>query len=168
LRRWKAQLEAQQKAPPAPDFFSEPDQRLAYERQQFERALVATKLQQSKFLAERDFGADAVKEAYAYFDANPQYSHQLLDHPSPFHAAVEFYRRQKVAEEIGADPEAWKQKQLATLKEQLKAELLAEMQTQSPVRPAMNRPPPTLASAPAARVATSSPKGDPLDAIFGG
>lgn len=165
LRQWRTQIEAQQKAKPAPDFFADPDQRLAYERQQFQAQFTAMKLQQSRFLAEREFGAETVNEAYAYFDRNPHLSHQFLDHASPFHAAVEFYKRQKVAEEIGADPEAWKAQQMATLKEQLRAELMAELQGTVQPKP---RIPGSLASAPAAgKAGEPMTRGSAFDAAFG-
>lgn len=166
LRKFRQQIEAHRHQQPAPDFFQDPDQRLAYERQQFQTQFTAMKLQQSRFLAEREFGADVVNEAYAYFDEHPQLSHQLLNHPSPFHAAVEFYKKQKVAEEIGADPEAWKAKQVETLREQLRQELMAEMQTAQP----QSRPiPGSLASAPAAgKAGEPRARGSAFDAAFGG
>lgn len=165
LRQWRAKMEAQEKAQPAPDFFTDPDQRLAYERQQFQAQFTAMKLQQSRFLAEREFGAEVVNEAYAYFDRNPHLSHQFLDHASPFHAAVEFYKRQKVAEEIGADPEAWKASQMATIKEQLRAEIMAELQGTVQPKP---RIPGSLASAPAAgKAGEPMARGSAFDAAFG-
>lgn len=165
LRQWRAQIEAQQKAKPAPDFFTDPDQRLAYERQQFQAQFTAMKLQQSRFLAERDFGAETVNQAYAYFDQNPHLSHQFLDHPSPFHAAVEFYKRQKAVEEIGADPDAWKAKQMETIKEQLRAEIMAELGGTVQPKP---RIPGSLASAPAAgKAGEPRPRGSAFDAAFG-
>lgn len=165
LRQWRAQIEAKQKAQPAPDFFTDPDQRLAYERNQFQAQFTALKLQQSRFLAERDFGAEEVKAAYAYFDQHPHLSQQLLEHPSPFHAAVEFYKRQRVAEEIGADPEAWKASQMEAIKEQLRAEIMAELGGTAQPKP---RLPGSLASAPAAgKAGEPRARGSAFDAAFG-
>lgn len=166
LRQWRKQIEAQQNAKPAPDFFADPDQRLAYERNQFQAQFTAMKLQQSRFLAERDFGADEVNAAYAYFDQNPHLSHQFLDHPSPFHAAVEFYKRQRAVEEIGSDPDAWKAKQMDTIKEQLRAEIMAELHGTPSPKP---RIPGSLASAPAAgKAGEPRARGSAFDAAFGG
>jgi hypothetical protein len=157
LRRWKAEQEAKQKAPP-PDFYAEPDQRLAYERQQFQQSLLGMKLEQSRFLAERDLGAEVVQEAYAYFDKHPELSHQFLTHPSPFHAAVTFYKRQKIADEVGNDPDAWMSKKEAELRAKIEAEVRDKIAAEAP---AARRPPVSLASAPAAGRATE-PVGDPL------
>jgi hypothetical protein len=168
-RQWRANFEAQQRQAQqqAPDFFEDPDQRLQYERQSLNASVMRLKLEQSRFLAEREFGADLVKETYAFFDQNPALSHQFVSHPSPFHAAVEFYKRQKVAEEIGADPEAWRQREREKLLEQLRAEAMAEVQTTAQVQP-KPKIPGSLATAPAAgRAGEPRARGTAFDAAFG-
>lgn len=166
--KWRKDMEERQRSAQAevPDFYNDPDARLNHERQAFQQALIGSKLQQSRFLAERDFGKETVEAAYAYFDQNPQLSHQLLSHPSPFHAAVEFHKRQQAADEIGADPEAWKTKQIEQMREQIKQELLSEMQSPAQPKP---RPPGSLASAPASgRSGEPVARGSAFDAAFDG
>ena len=130
------QRAAQQQQPqqPQPDFYDNPDEAVR-------QMIVNETLKQSKFLAERDFDKDIVAETVAYFDQNPHLSQQFLNEPSPYHAAVEFYQRQKVADEIGSDPDAYKAK--------LREELLAELQAQQPA-PKPQAPPPSMARAPSA------------------
>jgi hypothetical protein len=164
LRAWRQQQEAAQRAQQqrAPDPRQDPDGALAYERAMFQAQLTNTRLQTSRFLAEKDFGADVVKEAFEFFDKNPALSHQFVDHPSPFHAAVEFWKRQKVAEEVGADPVAYR----ARLEAEIREKLMAEMQAQ----PAQPKPrlPGSLAAAPAAGGAGEPvSKGSSFDAAFG-
>lgn len=163
LREWRQQQEAAQRAQQqrAPDPRQDPDGALAYERAVFQAQLTNTRLQTSRFLAEKDFGADVVAEAFAFFDKNPALSHQFVDHPSPFHAAVEFYKRQKVAEEVGADPAAYR----AKLEAEIREKLMAEMQAQ-PVQP-KPRLPGSLAAAPAAGAGEPTAKGSAFDAAFG-
>ena len=153
LRQWRQQQEAKQ---PKPDFFDNPEAALSQVQQATQQQIIASKLQQSKFFAEREYGADLVQEAYAYFDQHPQQSHALLNEPSPFHAAVEYYKRQKAMQEIGADPEAYKAK--------LRAELEAELASKAPQKPAA--PPRSLASAPSAGGETQPP-GSAFDQLFG-
>lgn len=156
-RQFRRQLEAQRRQ----EAMQDPEQRIQLEREQFHRALLANKLQQSRFLAEREYGAEEVKAAYAFFDQHPQLSHQLMSHPSPYHAAVDFYRRQKIADEVGSDPEAWRARE----REKLRAELLAEMPQTQP----QQRLPGSLAAAPAAgRASEPRPRGSAFDAAFGG
>lgn len=157
-RQWRRQMEARQREAAMQD----PEQRQHYERQQIQGMILENRLSQSRFLAEREFGKDEVAAAYAYFDQHPQLSQQLLSHPSPFHAAVEFVRRQKIADEVGSDPEAWRTKE----RERLRAELMAEMQ---PVAQHQQRLPGSLAAAPAAgRAGEPRPRGSAFDAAFGG
>lgn len=163
LRAWRQQQEAALRAQKqsAPDPRQDPYGALAYERALFQAQLTNTRLQTSRFLAEKDFGADVVQEAFEFFDRNPALSHQFVDHPSPFHAAVEFYRRQKVADEVGADPAAYR----AKLEAEIREKLLAEMQQSAPPKP---RLPGSLAAAPAAGGAGNpSSKGSAFDAAFG-
>lgn len=165
LRDVEAKIRAQEaKAQPAPDFATDPAAALEYQRQVFQQQLYNTRLNTSRFMAEKDFGADVVKEAFEFFDKNPALSHQFVDHPSPFHAAVEFYKRQRVADEIGADPEAYRTR----LEAEIRAKLLAEMQPAAPVQP-KPRIPGSLAAAPAAGTQGElASKGSSFDAAFGG
>lgn len=148
IARLEQQMRASQEPQKRPDFFENPDAAM-------QQQMTSMKLQQSKFLAEREFGADVVAEAYAYYDQNPQESAALLEHPSPFHAAVEAYKRQKFLSEVGSDPEAWKAAQLEELKQQIAS--------QQPVQP--KAPPPTMAKTPnAGGVAVAS--GSAFDEVF--
>lgn len=133
-----------------PDYYGNPEAAI-------QQHIAAVKLQQSKFLAERDFGADTVAEAYAYFDNHPQESQQLLNHPSPFHAAVEVYKQKQLLQEIGSDPDAWKAKQL----EELKTQILAEQP--EPSKP--TAPPPSMAKSPRAGGEGRAP-GNNFDELF--
>lgn len=165
LRAWRQQQEAAQRAAQAqaPDPRQDPDGALAYQQAAFQAQLYNAKISQSRFLAEQQFGAELVKEAFAFFDQNPALSHQFVDHPSPFHAAVEFYKRQKVADEVGADPAAYRSRLEAEIREKLMAELQA-------VQPAQPKPrlPGSLAAAPAAGgVGEPISKGSAFDTAFG-
>lgn len=152
LAELEARLRQSEQPREQPDYYGNPEQAITQQ-------LTSVKLQQSKFLAEREFGADLVAEAYAYFDQNPQESQQLLNHPSPFHAAVEVYKQKQLLQEIGSDPDAWKAKQL----EELKAQLLAEQP--APSKP--TAPPPSMARAPRAGGEGRAP-GNAFDEVFSG
>ena len=150
LAELEAKLRQSEQPREQPDYYGNPEAAI-------HQSVTTVKLQQSKFLAEREFGADLVAEAYAYFDQHPQESQQLLNHPSPFHAAVEVYKQKQLLQEIGSDPDAWKAKQL----EELKAQLLAEQP--APSRP--TAPPPSMARAPRAGGEGRAP-GNTFDEVF--
>lgn len=155
LRRWRQQFEAEA-SQKKPDFYDNPEAALQQVQHQTQHMLVAEKLRQSRFFAEREYGQELVNEAYAYFDQHPEQSHALLNEPSPFHAAVEHYKRQKAIAEIGTDPEAYKAK--------IRAELEAELAKRAPPKPAA--PPRSLASAPSAG-GEAQPSGSAFDELFG-
>ena len=155
MRRWRQQVEGQQRQP---SFRDNPEAVLSQMQQQQEQRLVAEKLKQSRFMAEREFGKDTVDEAYKYFDEHPQESQALLNEPSPFHAAVEHYKRQKLLQEVGSDPEAWREKE----RERLKKELMSESAQKKP-----DAPPRSLASAPGSGGRDSQSPGSAFDEEFG-
>lgn len=107
---------------PAPDVFQDPEGYSQHMRHQVEAATRSTKLEMSRFMAEREFGADKVEAMMEHFNAHPEQTQTFLNKPSPFHAAMEQYNAQMVAQQIGSDPEAYKQS--------LKAELMAEIQAE--------------------------------------
>ncbi len=159
LRSRLEAMEAQRTAPKPIDLIEDPEGRLAHERMTLEQRIAAaeqgTTLRISRFLAEREYGADDVKAAHAFFDANPELSQRLLNHPSPYHAAVEEYRRHKLAQEIGTDPAAYR----ARLEAETKAKLMADQTFLAEIAAKLNAPSPatrpavipgSLASAPAA------------------
>lgn len=156
LQRRLDAYEREKNKEPAPDFFEDPAAAAQYQQNTILQQVNAQKAQQSKFFAEREFGAEKVAEATAYFSQSPelmQISHQLMNEPSPFHAAVEFMERQKAVQEIGPDPEAYKEK----LREEIRQEMLGQAQTRQ--TPSTKAPPPSMAKAP------SAGKGDGINTV---
>lgn len=166
LRQWRRQQEEQQRKAQEkrPDIYEDPDGFIRHTEQAFQQQLLNSKLENSRFFATREYGEELVNEAMAYFDQNPQQSWQFLQQPSPFHAAVEFYRKQKALQEIGDDPEKWRKSQEELLREQIRQELMAE--AGQPQQPAQKKPPVSLASQPAAGRGEPNAKGSGFDAAF--
>ncbi len=88
-------------------------------------ARMETKMEMSRFLAEREFGKEAVQQAVDYFNDHPG-SERFLNEASPFHAAVEFVKQQQVAAEIGNDPAAYEAKVEARVRAKIEAEMAAK------------------------------------------
>lgn len=146
------QIAAQQAQQRLPDPVEDAQAYTAYVQGEFQRQLVANKLQQSEFLARDKFGDALVDEALAFFDENPRDSHRFVDAPSPFHAAIKWYQEQKAVQERAAPDYEEK------LRAKLRAELEAEMRAGAS-SPAIPR---SLASAPAAGRSAPPVGGDPL------
>ncbi|MDQ7262698.1 hypothetical protein NM680_12940 [Paracoccus sp. PS-1] len=158
MQQWRAQQEAQARQAQL-QAIEDPDERIQAVQQEAVHAVISTRLQMSKLAAERQYGADFVQEVTDFFN-DPQHapmSHQFLRTADPFGAAVEYYNAAKALREIGPDPKAYEQK----LREQIKAEVMAEL---SPTKP--KTPPRSMASAPAAG-GDSNPIGSGFDALFG-
>lgn len=141
LQQQLAQLQAAQQPKEAPDFFEDPQRAAQHYIAPLQQQLQAQKLEMSKFHASQAFGEDVVAEAMTFFDQNPALSHQFIEHPSPFHAAVEFYKKQKVLADMGSDPEAY-------INQQVEARMQAKMQEQATRPAAPKAPPPSMAKAP--------------------
>jgi hypothetical protein len=149
------QIEARQRQPAAPDLLESPEDWAAYNAQTIQQQQYAQKLSQSRFFAEREYGKETVDEAYAFFDQNPHLTQQFADHPSPFHAAVDFYKKQKFLTDVGDDPEAYINRMV---EERLK--------TAAPVEQSKPKAPPaSLSRAPSAGKETITP-GNGFDALF--
>jgi hypothetical protein len=125
--------------------------------QTFEQRMQMTALRQSQFFATREFGEELVGEAMSFFDNQPRaVSEQFLREPSPFHAAVEWFKQQKAADERASpDFEASLRKRIeAELREKLAAEFQPEPSTRPNVPRSLaeasgsGRPPPTAGGDP--------------------
>lgn len=142
LRRKVAEYEARarQQAEPRPDFFADPEAALTAAARAAQAAALNTKLEMSRFQAEKDYSRDEVQAAYEFFDRNPHLSGALLNHPSPFHKAVEEYRIHSQVEKLRTDPNAYE----AEIEARLREKILAELATQ----PKPTAPPPSITASP--------------------
>jgi hypothetical protein len=161
MKRQLALIQQQKEQPAPPDFYEKPDERLAYETNRFKAELHNMKITQSRFLAEKDHGKELVDEAFGFFDQpqNRFLTAQFADHPSPYHAAVEFYKKQKFLNEVN-DPDQWRNAE----RERIRQELMAEIS--QPSRP--KAPPPSLGKAPAVGGTDTIAPGNTFDGMFPG
>lgn len=116
------QQQQQRPKEPAPDIYENPEGYRQHIETQYEARLTQMKLEQSEFLASRDYGAELVGEVKQWAarldDARAQH---LLAQASPFHAAVEAFRQEKAAAQL---------KEHDYDLEKLKAKWLADLQAQ--------------------------------------
>jgi hypothetical protein len=128
LEQIRKSQQPKQEAPKIPDVFEDQEGYTKTVLGSVEQRMMAQTLQTSRFFAEREFGQDEVKEAASLFD-DPRHRaaySEVMQSPSPFHAAVEYLRQQKAAAEIGPDPMAYKQKLEAEIRQKIEAELAAK------------------------------------------
>lgn len=123
------QLAAQMPRPEpvkAPDVLEDPEAFQNFVEQRAQASSMQQKLQMSRFFAAKEFGEEAVEEVVEYFNHHPQLSHQFLNEPSPFHAAKAYVDAQKTRQEIGDNPQAFKERMKAEIRKELEAEMAAK------------------------------------------
>jgi hypothetical protein len=161
-RRKRQEMErsfTQQREPQkAPDVFEDPAGYQRHMESNFTRSMMQQKLETSRFLAEREFGADVVQEAFEYFNEHPEQSQALLKSPSPFHEAVSIYQQQKVAREVGNDPKAYREK--------LRAEILAELEAEKTAKQIKSAPSMANETSIGGRTPPAPPSFTALDSIL--
>lgn len=152
-----------QPAPKVPDIYAEPEAYQGYIQQQLSMVQANTIAEMSERFARTQHGEDVVNEAF-----ETAKSQGLIDRfrgsRDPWGDLVKWHKTQKVAAEIGDDPEQWRAKE----REKLKREIQAELTAQS-VRPTA-RPSPSLAGQPNLGTRGGPEWGGPtpLDDILGG
>ena len=117
--------------PEAPDFWNDPDGYLKGALTPVQQQIAEQREMMSQLMAEEKFGVDTVKAALtdleSYMRSNPAAKadyQAIMQNRHPYGALVEWHKRHQTQAEIGADPEAYQ----AKLREDLKAEVLAELQ----------------------------------------
>lgn len=130
LRQELRQLrEASQPRPapqPMPDVFEDPTGYSERMQAEVRNATTASKMEMSRFMAEREFGKETVDSMVEHFNSHPEQTQAFLKAPSPFHAAMEHFNSQRVAQEIGSDPVAYRAKIEAEVRQKLEAEMVAK------------------------------------------
>lgn len=164
LRRQLAsqQQQARPQEPP-PDIWENPEGRLSHLDQSVDQRLLASKVQQSRFFAEREFGEQLVTEAQAWADAlSSAHRQTFLDHPSPFHAAIEAYRHHKAASTL--QPYGYDIDKLVA--ERVQAEL-AKVQPAAAQPPQAQLPPKVAGAGGSLGKEPQQSEGDVFRAVFG-
>lgn len=135
----QAQIAQQQLAQRMPDPVRQPDEYRSFEMQRLQQEVTNKHLWNSQRLAEKQYSAEEVEEAQEVFKQSaaqmPQLWDQLYAQEHPYGWLMEQMRQYKLLQEIGGDPNAYKEK--------LKAELRKELENQQKTQP--NAPPQSLA-----------------------
>jgi hypothetical protein len=147
---------------PAPDFYDDPQGAVQHQITPIQQQLNAQKLQTSRFLAVEKFGEELVQQAHAYFDQHPEQSQALMNHPSPYHAAVAEYQKAQIAQEVGSDPVAYRDK----IKAEVAAEIRKELEAKQTAAAVANAPSLAGQTSIGGRAA-QAPTMTPLDDILG-
>lgn len=125
-------LQKEQPKPEMPDPTLEPEQFAAYMRSEFR----AEQLQDYEEAARDKYGSQAVDDAIARAKSAGRID-ALLQQRNPYRALMEEDRKAQMQQLIGDDPEAFRR----NMREELRKELMAEMQAQNAKREGAAAPP---------------------------
>lgn len=97
-----------------------------------------TTLTLSERFAKQQHGADAFEDCRAWLSTKPDIEQWAIRQPDPWGAAFTQFQRERVVEEVGDDPAAYRKR----LEDQIRAEILAEQQRDpAPANPQMRAQP---------------------------
>lgn len=99
-----------------------PSQENLSPQEAFERQQMVFNVSISERFARREHGA-LFEEAKVWLETRPDIEAWAVRQPDPWESAISLYRREKMAEEIGDNPEEWREKERARLREELMAEM---------------------------------------------
>lgn len=164
-KRKLAEYEAA-KVHPVPDPAEDPRAFAAYQQQQVQQVLWNERLNMSEAIARQTNGdavVDEAREAFAQaVKTSPALYADMQRQPNPYAFVVQWHQRQKLIDEIGNDPAAYRTRMM----EQLRAEMAAQAPTAgAPTTPKPNLPP-SMASAPSAGGADLTSKGGLFDQVI--
>ncbi len=125
-----AQQGAQQQEQPAPSWWDSPEDAARALQAQVQMQVFESRVALSeRMMREKHQDYDEVATLFAKrCHSDPQITHQLMQHPFPAEYAYQLGQKIRLMDEIGQDPSAYREK----LREDLRAELLAEMGHQTP------------------------------------
>ena len=118
----------QSQSQPAPDPYEDPQGYQVAVQQTVQQALFAQRLEFSEMRARDKFGDDTWEETNDWLRNRPDVAQWAASQRDPCGAAVQLYQREKLAAEIGDNPDQWREKE----RERLRQEILAEVQQTAP------------------------------------
>jgi len=147
-------LRAQRRQQPAEQYDEDPQG--AYIRQA-ENAQLNARLDTSELLARDRHGDEAVDELLEFLGTRPDLARWAVSQRNPYGAAMQAYKKEQLAAEIGDDPAAYRAKLEAELKERIRAEVEAQY-APNPLATAGQQSTPPRIPVPASQQASAKPK----------
>lgn len=140
----------QQRQPPSlPDPLEDPgayaEAMQGHFRSELQMFQLQTTLSISERFARQQHGGEAFEECRAWLSTKPDIEAWAIQQPDPWTAAFTQYNREKLSEEIGDDPNAWREAERARIRAEILAEQAGNPQPPS-AAPNMRPPPPVPAT----------------------
>lgn len=140
----------------APDPLESPDQFSGYIEQRLETQRLVDRLERSEERLSDKLGDAVVDEVREWLTTRPDLEQWAMGQRDPWKAAHQQFTKEKLASEIGEDPNAWREAERTRIRQELEAEMGRDPQPAPAARPAMNpraAPPP-----PSSTVRSAAPR----------
>jgi hypothetical protein len=162
LERENAELRGARQQQPqtrAPDPLESPDQFAGYIDQRLETQRLVDRLERSEERLSDKLGDAVVDEVREWLTTRPDLEQWAMGQRDPWKAAHQQFTKEKLAAEIGDDPNTWREQERERLRQEILAEQARDTRHEPAPRPAMNpnraAPPP-----PSSTVRSAAPRDD--------
>jgi hypothetical protein len=142
-----APKQAQPAPAPEPEIWDDPNAFVRSQAMEMVSPLQKQMMAMAREVAEVRFQPEAVKAAEEAFNRavatgqiDPEIHRRINSAPNPFAAAVQWHQHTTTMAEIGSDPASYK----AKLAEEIRAQVMAELQQGNPTQAAPERPAPVM------------------------
>lgn len=108
-----------------PDVFEDPEGYAKFMGTQLQKTQQSIRAEMSEVMALEAYGKDVVDEAFAAVKASGEGA-RFLNSQHPYGDMVKWHKQQKVLQEIGDDPAAFRQKVETEVRQQIEAEIAAK------------------------------------------
>jgi hypothetical protein len=161
LLRMRQQLAPRPQQQKPVDWYENPDARWQAEQRAIADQMMSSKLDVMEVLAREKYGDEVVDTAFREFEREsqqrPELKVMLQRSRQPWAELVKWHQRHQLDREIGEDPAAYRER----MKEEIRQQLLAEMQQPATAQSSRQTPPGSLASAPSMRGQTPTAINEP-------
>jgi hypothetical protein len=128
--------------------------------QQFQTFALQQTLTISERFARKEHGAELFEDAKAWLSTKPDIEAWAINQPDPWAAAITHFQREQLAEEIGNDPNAWREAEKARIRAEIEAEMGRDTRHEPAPRPAMNTTTRAAPPPPSSTVRSAAPRDD--------
>ena len=112
-----------------PDILEDPDGFTGFMGDQLQKIQQSTRAEMSEVMAIEAYGQDVVNEAFAAAKASGEGA-RFLNSRHPYGDMVKWHKQQRVLQEIGDDPDAYRQKIETEVRQKIEADIAAQQAKQ--------------------------------------
>lgn len=158
LEELRGRSPAPQPRTQAPDPLESPDQFSGYIEQRLETQRLVDRLERSEERLADKLGDAVVDEVREWLTTRPDLEQWAMGQRDPWKAAHQQFTKEKLAAEIGDDPNTWREQERERLRQEILAEQSRDQRHEPAPRPAMNQTTRAAPPPPSSTVRSAAPR----------